>query len=188
MAQLNFPASPAPGDQYIVPDTGEKYEWTGYAWDFIESVSSTFPRGLIMMWSGADADIPGGWLLCDGTLGTPDLRGKFIMGGQELPVVPEVTGTEGGSNLKKIATNQLPGHTHPATSTVNDPGHDHTYYHQQGGEPYITGHQYLDRDGTSRTSRSTTGITVSTTVQENTGGQDFDVRPAYYVLSFIMKA
>lgn len=35
--------------------------------------------GMIMLWSGAVVDIPFSWHLCDGTMGTPDLRNKFIV-------------------------------------------------------------------------------------------------------------
>jgi hypothetical protein len=38
------------------------------------------PVGMIMMWSGAATAIPYGWQLCDGSNGTPDLRGRFIVG------------------------------------------------------------------------------------------------------------
>lgn len=38
------------------------------------------PAGIIAMWSGTLASIPAGWILCDGTNGTPDLRDRFIMG------------------------------------------------------------------------------------------------------------
>jgi len=31
------------------------------------------------MWSGAIADIPAGWVLCDGNNDTPDLRDQFIV-------------------------------------------------------------------------------------------------------------
>lgn len=34
----------------------------------------------IVMWYGALAAIPAGWQLCDGTGGTPDLRGYFVKG------------------------------------------------------------------------------------------------------------
>ena len=38
------------------------------------------PAGIISMWSGLAASIPTGWNLCDGTLGTPNLVGRFIKG------------------------------------------------------------------------------------------------------------
>ena len=37
-------------------------------------------RGIILLWYGAIVDIPSGFILCDGTLGTPDLRDRFIVG------------------------------------------------------------------------------------------------------------
>ena len=40
----------------------------------------SLPAGLIVMWGGVVSAIPSGWLLCDGTNGTPDLRSKFIKG------------------------------------------------------------------------------------------------------------
>ena len=43
-------------------------------------INSPFPSGGIVMWSGSVASIPSGWLLCDGTNGTPDLRNRFIVG------------------------------------------------------------------------------------------------------------
>jgi hypothetical protein len=41
------------------------------------------PTGGIIMWSGDSTDIPGGWFLCDGNNGTPDLRGQFIVAASE---------------------------------------------------------------------------------------------------------
>lgn len=39
-----------------------------------------FPPGAIIEWAGSVATIPAGWALCNGLNGTPDLRGKFIVG------------------------------------------------------------------------------------------------------------
>ena len=35
---------------------------------------------MIVAWSGSITTIPSGWGLCDGTRGTPDLRGRFVLG------------------------------------------------------------------------------------------------------------
>ncbi len=49
-------------------------------WTLKTGTAETIDPGLIVMWSGSLASIPAGWILCDGTLGTPDLRGRFIYG------------------------------------------------------------------------------------------------------------
>ena len=49
-----------------------------YVW---VDVSNGFePIGTIKLYVGALADIPSGWYVCDGSNGTPDLRGYFILG------------------------------------------------------------------------------------------------------------
>ena len=42
--------------------------------------SQPLVKGMIIMWSGSRSSIPSGWLLCDGSNTTPDLRAKFIIG------------------------------------------------------------------------------------------------------------
>ena len=37
-------------------------------------------KGMIVAYSGDVSGIPVGWALCDGTNGTPDLRGRFVFG------------------------------------------------------------------------------------------------------------
>jgi len=44
------------------------------------SASVTIPSGLISIWSGSTGSIPTGWVICDGSNGTPDLRSKFVIG------------------------------------------------------------------------------------------------------------
>ena len=39
-----------------------------------------FPSGFIGMFSGTEEQIPDGWALCNGENGTPDLRGRFVIG------------------------------------------------------------------------------------------------------------
>lgn len=49
---------------------------------------------LICLWAGAVVDIPSGFALCDGTNGTPDLRGKFIAGAGDAYDVGDVGGSD----------------------------------------------------------------------------------------------
>lgn len=44
------------------------------------ALAAIVPQGAILLWSGAANAIPSGWALCDGTNGTPDLRGRFLVG------------------------------------------------------------------------------------------------------------
>ena len=45
-----------------------------------ECINLVIPKGTIVLWSGTIATIPNGWVLCDGTNGTPDLRNRFVVG------------------------------------------------------------------------------------------------------------
>jgi hypothetical protein len=62
------------------------------------------PSGLIVMWHGLLANIPSGWVLCDGNNSTPNLLDKFIV---SVPNGATNPGTTGGSLSKTTA-----GHTH----------------------------------------------------------------------------
>ena len=61
-----------------------------------------------MIWSGASNNIPSGWVLCNGSNGTPDLRNRFVVGGGSSYSV----GAQGGSSSVTLSTAQLPSHTH----------------------------------------------------------------------------
>jgi hypothetical protein len=68
------------------------------------------PSGFIGMWSGSPTNIPGGWNLCDGTNGTPNLSGRFIVatGGDGA----YTAGQSGGTNLQSITTSAGGTHSH----------------------------------------------------------------------------
>ena len=82
------------------------------------------PRGAIIMWSGALSAVPAGWQLCDGTNGTPDLRGVFVLGAGAAAPYPAALLT-GGSTVFTGATSVIAGHTHGASTGVAG-GHSHT--------------------------------------------------------------
>jgi hypothetical protein len=144
---------------------------------------NAFVAGMIMLWSGSSASIPSGWLLCDGSSSTPDLRNRFVVGATSTYAV----GATGGSADAIVVS-----HTHTATSTVTDPGHNHTYplgqgyYNTQYTIPTSTS---ADRQGlTPSVSSSTTGITVATT-NSTTGSSGTNANlPPYYALCYIMKS
>jgi len=151
-------------------------------------IANAVPSGLISMWSGTIASIPSGWVLCNGSNSTPDLRNRFIIGAHSDTAgvaYTTVTGSNTQTGGSKDAINV--SHTHTATSTVTDPGHNHTYF---GG--VLEGAQNDapadDRIGeSSSTGTSTTGITVATSLStEGSSGTNANLAP-YYALAYIMK-
>ncbi len=131
------------------------------------------PSGLIAMWSGSIATIPAGWLLCNGTSGTPDLRNRFIVGAGSTYAVAAT----GGSADAIVVS-----HTH--TATVTDPGHFHSNgaavsgSANGGGGPLV---HTLTNTGTA-----VTGITVT---NSSTGSSGTNANlPPYYALAYIMKS
>ena len=145
------------------------------------SVTNGFPSGGIVLWSGSVASIPSGWLLCNGSSGTPDLRDRFIVGAGSTYAV----GATGGS-----ANATLVSHTHTATSVVTDPGHSHTYSLTSGedfDENIINGSN-RSPIYTNSTAAAFTGITVATT-NSTVGSSATNANlPPYYALAYIMKA
>lgn len=151
---------------------------------------SGFPSGGIIMWSGTIATIPSGWLLCNGSSGTPDLRNRFVIGAfQDTTGVAytTVTGSDTQTGGSKDAI--VVSHTHTATSTVTDPGHAHTFSSVlsdtiggSGSQPGYRG------SGTTTTSTVTTGITVATTnASTGSSGTNANLVP-YFALAYIMKS
>jgi microcystin-dependent protein len=139
------------------------------------------PTGGIIIWSGAANAIPSGWLLCNGSSGTPDLRNRFVVGAGSTYAVDAT----GGSADAIVVS-----HTHTATSVVTDSGHSHnTVTINNLGLPiqgYAMGNTPIG--STFATNTATTGITVATT-NSSTGSSGTNANlPPYYALCYIMKA
>ena len=145
-----------------------------------------FVAGMIIMWSGTIATIPTGWLLCNGSSSTPDLRDKFIIGASadsggaaKTNITASYTQTGGSKDAS------LPSHTH--TATVTDSGHLHTYLFPTsiglaGGGNNLA----ANSGGSQNTSTAFTGISVSNST-EGVSATNANLVP-YYALAFIMKS
>jgi microcystin-dependent protein len=80
------------------------------------------PSGTIVAYNGLAASIPAGWALCDGSAGTPDLRGRFIRGANAAP------GGRGGQDNVALTVNNMPSHSHTWSGQASSSGsHVHGY-------------------------------------------------------------
>ena len=139
-------------------------------------VRSIIPAGVILMWSGSIASIPSGWLLCNGSSGTPDLRDRFVVcagGGYAV-------GATGGQTDATLVA-----HTH----TINDPGHSHVldrFLGTLGGfnTAYVGDNSGAGPASPGSTQGASTGITINSTGSPATNAN----LPPYYALAYIMKA
>jgi microcystin-dependent protein len=139
------------------------------------SVSMDYmPTGMIMMWypplatitslSLAASYVPEGWAICDGTKGTPDLRGRFVMMAADTPA-PVAGGTIhpvrqiGGEETHVVTIAEMPSHTHPGAGTD------------------LTGHNY----------NSYKTVAWSGTSGATGGNQPHNTMPPFYSLIYIMR-
>lgn len=121
------------------------------------------PSGMIMMWKGAIAEIPAGWVLCNGQNNTPDLRDRFIVGaGNEYGV-----GSKGGAKEVTLSVAQMPSHSHQ---------HRHlpAYFRDPGGDAMAQG-------------GGTKAEPPKWETDKTGGDQPHENRPPYYGLCYIMK-
>lgn len=173
------------------------------------SGNGTIPLGGIIMWSGAINSIPAGWRLCDGTNGTPNLSGRFIVGynanaaatpadATNLEVNYGNVGNTGGLNTVALTTDQLPAHNH--TGQTNEDGN---HWHEIPIDTGSGGSGTQGANGNSlygaetvvnaipnkmASTNSVTGHHRHNFATNNTGGgQVHENRPPYYVLAFIIR-
>jgi microcystin-dependent protein len=144
---------------------------------------SAFVAGMIMMWSGSIATIPSGWLLCDGSNSTPDLRNRFVIGAfsdDSGTAKTTVTGTSTQTGGSKDAITV--SHTH----TITDPGHNHlqTGYTGAGSgqNQGNTGDTQVTNNNSTAT--NTTGISIDSA---GSSGTNANLVP-YFALAYIMKS
>ena len=99
-------------------------------------------KGIIMAFSGTfdsngypiDPDTntgDTGWHICDGTNGTPDLRGRFILGASDGHAV----GSTGGEENHTLNVNEMPSHTHVLYGSDSDSANAFTKHEDESDAP-----------------------------------------------------
>lgn len=123
------------------------------------------PSGTIVMWTRTTP--PEGWLLCDGSQGTPDLRNRFIVGAGKAYEV----GTKGGQARVALTQQEMPNHHH----------------NLQSFEKMCVMNQQNDREAGARKVGMISPERANIPTQRVGGGKPHENRPPFYALSFIMK-
>ena len=153
-------------------------------------INSGTPSGIIAWWSGSEASIPSGWVLCDGiNAGTPNLRNRFVVGaGSHYN-----RGDPGGSNtVTTTATVAIAGHALAASEV---PLHNHgtitDYYalinSSSGNSSTSSGLLQTATDHASYTGYAGSGGAHGHTASFE-GSASQDKRPKLYALCYIMKS
>lgn len=134
-----------------------------------DATRSSFPSGAIVIWSGSSDNIPDGWALCNGENGTPDLRGRFILGTSEDHAIGET----GGEEEVTLTVSQLPQHNHWTTSMGTILTNDTTL-----------GNEFGDVKYNSTSSQKNVKLATPKATGSNLPHSNM---PPYYVLAYIMK-
>lgn len=128
------------------------------------------------------------WHLCDGTNGTPDLRGRFILGASASHAV----GTTGGEEAHSLTPDENAPHGHDATCS-NAGLHSHDIIAGAGEDKnnssssirYLD-HPWANYNETFRTKSA--GLHSHTiTIGVSGKGEPHNNMPPFYTLAFIMK-
>ena len=145
----------------------------------VDGSFNLLPSGMIFAWSGTV--VPTGWVVCDGTYPTPDLRGRFILGqGQGNGLTNRVLGDRDGRADITLTMNEIPNHSHtfkqPNETVVRN---DHNDILDIGNpEPRGKANSYKWTTPNTNSYPTPTGNNVPLS---------FNNMPPYYVLAYIMK-
>jgi microcystin-dependent protein len=143
----------------------------------------SIPANIIVAWSGAINEIPSGWVLCNGSNDTPDLRNRFIIGAEDIY---NLNDTGGSANYT------LPTHNHTSSNTNTQSNHSHGLTIHTPNDSNSTG-SFLN--GVFNAPQAASGVTVNaggahshtvTIVEEGEDPTNKNL-PPYYALAFIMK-
>lgn len=143
---------------------------------------SGVPSGGIIPWFGNVADIPDGFVLCNGTNGTPDLRNRFIVGAGSSYSLSTI----GGTDTVNISNANLPSDGLNAFG-YSCVGHYCTW--GQGNFGVREG-EFIARDsldGSNGWQDYYYFTAFSSLLSNNWKGEALENRPLFYALYYIME-
>ena len=143
------------------------------------AVAGAIPSGGIIIWSGSSASIPSGWVLCNGSNSTPDLRDKFVVGAGSTYAV----GDTGGSANAIVVS-----HTHTGTASGGAHTHTVTTHYSTSGSHSVSDNGGGYREGSFTATTDAGGTHSHSFTTDSTGSSATNANlPPYYALCYIMK-
>jgi hypothetical protein len=173
-------APAATGNQIVVPTDGTSPPTASGSIILTQAnIEANMPSGagvvltgMVLFWSGASNAIPSGYVLCDGTAGTPDLRDKFIVGGGGS------FASSGGSNSTSTGDNTTGATVGGYTLQVTDlPAHHHRFFSGVAASGTSTGKCPDWGAGGAFNDTITSGPYTGQQIIENTGGGGSHTHP-----------
>ena len=128
--------------------------------------------GIIGLWLGTVASIPKGWVVCDGTNSTKDLRDKFIK-------IGDPAGANGGSNTH---THAAQAHSHTGSGTHTHTGSASAHVNGTGSSAAAATHTTLADSvhPVASVSAPTTNYDATNTTADSSANQ-----PSYRTAAYI---
>ncbi len=152
------------------------------------------PKGSIIAFNSTTA--PTGWTLCDGSNGSPDLRGRFVLGsGKGDNLTERKLDARGGEENITLNIDQMPKHNHNVKGDTGESGKHNHKFKVGGGDGGGGGGNGTSEGYTNHGNGYDTYTfdnedhyhSIDITSTSEGGGKPHNNMPPFYVLTYIMK-